>query len=248
MFVLQNIALINWYLFSAIDIPIGGNVAIIGVNGSGKSSILDAIQTCIMGGDKTYISFNARTEQRAQERTIRDYVLGKNPHGYLRESAYNYIVLGYRRDHDGYEYSIGLAMSASGENHEIETRFAVDGRILKTSDLCNIDGENMSVVRFKELKASLDSAGIPVKTWVQASKFRTGYMADLNPSSKKTGFPGVDDDRFKRIFKHTIEFNVDKIGHISDFVRSFILPTSEMPVEDWRAQHANYKEILDRIT
>ena len=49
---LIRLTLVNWYLIGANDIDLSGNITLVrGHNGSGKSSILDAIQTVLAGGD-----------------------------------------------------------------------------------------------------------------------------------------------------------------------------------------------------
>ena len=46
---LTKIVLINWMYFQKATLPISGNAAIVGINGSGKSTIIDAIQMLLLG-------------------------------------------------------------------------------------------------------------------------------------------------------------------------------------------------------
>lgn len=75
MKLLNRILLVNWYLLSAEQIDIEGNTAFIGPNASGKSSILDAIQAVLLGGDQRLIQLNASAGEKSR-RTLREYCLG----------------------------------------------------------------------------------------------------------------------------------------------------------------------------
>ena len=44
MIKLNKIVLINWMYFQKTTLPLEGNTVIAGVNGTGKSTIIDAIQ------------------------------------------------------------------------------------------------------------------------------------------------------------------------------------------------------------
>ena len=55
------------------------SVAIVGRNGSGKSSALDAVQIAMMGANKNQMHFNAQADNKShqQSRTLRSYCLGQ---------------------------------------------------------------------------------------------------------------------------------------------------------------------------
>jgi len=100
---LSRIILVQWYLFEGQEIPIVGHTAIVGANGAGKSSIIDAVQTLLAGGDKNKISLNKGSNEKSS-RTIREYCLGivSDPNSMVRvdprPSANTYIVLCFRDD------------------------------------------------------------------------------------------------------------------------------------------------------
>ena len=77
MMELRRITLIQWFLFEAEQIDVGGDIAILGANGAGKSSILDALQTVLTGGMRRHFRFNASAQQETRsKRSIRSYCLG----------------------------------------------------------------------------------------------------------------------------------------------------------------------------
>jgi recombinational DNA repair ATPase RecF len=100
MIVAKAIALVRWYAFDAADVELRGDTAFIGDNGVGKSSILDAVQLLLTGGNKRFFRPNARADDsthRTGGRTVRDYCLGKmaNAQGavQLRGGGPSYVVM-----------------------------------------------------------------------------------------------------------------------------------------------------------
>ena len=75
---LIRITLMNWYLFSSEDLEVdAASVMISGANGAGKSSIIDAIQTVLSGGNENAISMNAQSSNsQKSSRSIQSYALG----------------------------------------------------------------------------------------------------------------------------------------------------------------------------
>lgn len=74
MIKLNKIVLINWMYFQKAIFPIEGNVAIVGVNGTGKSTIMDAIQMLLLGQRASKFNSNANAEKRSLESYVRGHV------------------------------------------------------------------------------------------------------------------------------------------------------------------------------
>ena len=72
---LTIIRLINWHLFENVTIPVNGTTYFIGVNGVGKSTILDAIQFVLVGGQRD-VKFNVAAIAGGK-RTLASYVRGE---------------------------------------------------------------------------------------------------------------------------------------------------------------------------
>lgn len=58
---LENIALVQFFLYEAKDLETGINTAFLGPNGTGKSALLDAIQVVMLAADGNRTHFNAAT-------------------------------------------------------------------------------------------------------------------------------------------------------------------------------------------
>ncbi len=73
---LKRISLVQFFLYDAVELEITGHAAFLGQNGSGKTSLLDAIQIAMLGAHETYLAFNSQsvgtTNGRRNARSIRD--------------------------------------------------------------------------------------------------------------------------------------------------------------------------------
>lgn len=68
MKLLENIALVQFFLYEAKDLETGINTAFLGPNGTGKSALLDAIQVVMLAADGNRTHFNAASEGKKRSR------------------------------------------------------------------------------------------------------------------------------------------------------------------------------------
>ncbi len=100
---LTRIRLINWHLFENTTITCQGTTYFIGINGAGKSTILDAIQFALIGGQRD-VKFN-QAAMSGSQRTLTSYVrgeLGTEGQRYLRDDATAVVALEFRNPDDSY--------------------------------------------------------------------------------------------------------------------------------------------------
>jgi uncharacterized protein YPO0396 len=100
---LTRIRLINWHLFENTTITCQGTTYFIGINGVGKSTILDAIQFALIGGQRD-VKFN-QAAMTGSQRTLTSYVrgeLGTEGQRYLRDDATAVVALEFRNPDDSY--------------------------------------------------------------------------------------------------------------------------------------------------
>lgn len=83
MIKVSKVVLINWMYFQKATFNLDGNAAIVGVNGTGKSTIIDAIQMLILGNKASHFNANANAEKRTLESYVRGAVLTEEK-DYLR--------------------------------------------------------------------------------------------------------------------------------------------------------------------
>ncbi len=103
MKLLNRIRLIHWHLFENETISCKGSTYFIGINGVGKSTILDAVQFALVGGQRE-VKFN-RAAMDSSQRTLASYVrgeLGTEGHRFLRDDTTGVVALEFRNADDSY--------------------------------------------------------------------------------------------------------------------------------------------------
>lgn len=101
MKLLTRIRLVNWHLFENTTITCNGTTYFIGVNGAGKSTILDAVQFALVGGQRE-VKFN-QAALAGGKRSLASYVrgeLGTEGQRYLRGDATGVVALEFRNPDD----------------------------------------------------------------------------------------------------------------------------------------------------
>ncbi|MEW5829519.1 MAG: ATP-binding protein, partial [Chloroflexota bacterium] len=109
---LTKIRLINWHLFENTTINCEGSTYFIGINGAGKSTVLDAVQFALVGGQRD-VRFN-QAALAGGKRTLASYVrgeLGTEGQRFLRGDATGVIALEFCNP-DGTHFSHGAVIDA----------------------------------------------------------------------------------------------------------------------------------------
>ncbi len=112
MKLLTRIRLVNWHLFENISINCNGTTYFIGINGVGKSTILDAVQFALVGGQRD-VRFN-QAALSGGKRTLASYVrgeLGTEGQRFLRGDATSVVALEFKNP-DGTFFAHGAVIDA----------------------------------------------------------------------------------------------------------------------------------------
>ena len=118
---LTKIRLINWHLFENTTIDCQGSTYFIGINGAGKSTILDAVQFALVGGQRE-VRFN-QAAIAGSKRTIASYVrgeLGTEGQRFLRGDVTGVVALEFRNP-DNTFFAHGAVIDAfeDGRNPDV---------------------------------------------------------------------------------------------------------------------------------
>ncbi len=92
---LNKVRLMNWHIFSDVCMSIGQMSLFAGDNGSGKSTIIDAIQYGMVA-DLSHIKFNSAASDRKTGRTLDSYCRGKigaEDLAYIRGDCTSHVIL-----------------------------------------------------------------------------------------------------------------------------------------------------------
>lgn len=256
---LKRVILVNWYLLDAVEVAIEGHSAFIGPNASGKSSILDAIQTVLMGAHGHYLSLNPSAGERSQ-RSLRDYCLGvvrdpENPEQLSdalkpRPQAITYLVLAFQDDRDGTETTVGVAMHASLDQakESIDGRFVAPGLSPSLFDFIEGPPDARRPIPWIRVRDELRRRCPELRVEPHPTQFVRRLCADLSHDGREP----LDADRFLKNFRNAITFT--PIRNVSEFVRRFILEPRPIQVRElqsslrrYRDIHAKTREVKERI-
>ncbi|MBK1717132.1 SbcC/MukB-like Walker B domain-containing protein [Thiocystis violacea] len=244
---LIRLLMINWYRLDQASVEIEGHAAVIGPNASGKSSLLDAIQAVLVGGDKRWWSPNASAGEKST-RSLRDYCLGvvRDPDNpdlsqefRPREQAITYLALVFRDTEDGSATSIGLAMHARLEEsqEQIDGRFIAPGLDLRLADLVDQTPDGATPMPWKRLREAMRGRlGAALRVHPQVGEYQRElchYLYD----GKRT----LDRERFLRAFRNAITFS--PIRNVSGFVRDYILEERPIQVRSLQQALQQYRQI-----
>lgn len=157
MKLLENIVLVQFFLYGAKDLETGLNTAFLGPNGTGKSAILDALQVVMMAADSNRTHFNAAGEGKKRARSLRDYCLGSHVPGgssYARTSSNTYVDLVFRDTKTGIPFSAGVSLSARVEDPQAEVQglYILPGVALTAKHHLQTEGLRETVMPWREFR------------------------------------------------------------------------------------------------
>ncbi|MCL2294152.1 MAG: hypothetical protein FWC36_04725 [Spirochaetes bacterium] len=122
MITLERLRLVNWHNFDDAVIEIGNRCLLAGDNGSGKSTVIDAIQY-VMAANLRMAKFNsAAGERRSGGRDLMGYVrckLGSESTEYRRGDTVSHVMLEWSAA-NGADFACGVCIEAYKDNHYSE--------------------------------------------------------------------------------------------------------------------------------
>ncbi|MDP5055335.1 MAG: chromosome segregation protein SMC [Marinomonas hwangdonensis] len=250
---LNRIVLVNWYLLGAEDINIRGNTAIIGPTGSGKSSLLDAIQTVLTGASKRHLNYNASANDgKASGRSIRSYILGMIDSGQAnakifgtqpRQDAVSYLALVFEDSVTGNESSVGLALSASlaSPEEDVLGRFVLPNYGVKKADFIDaMEGKSYQAKPWIDVRETMKKICLDpyIKSGsASATQFINRYLEELSPSADQQ----ITLDSFLKNFKNALKFV--PIASPTRFVQDFVLAEAPLQVGAYQKSLHEYRHL-----
>lgn len=252
MYKLTKVSLINWYLVSAEDVEIRDATALIGPTGAGKSSIQDAIQTVVCGGNRRYIRPNASTDNKRSDRRIIDYCLGythpKSDGGEpIRQNCETVLALTFseeREDGTRHDIAVGLAYEARGESGELKllNRFIAPGYAFSVSHCLGEDEKGAFIEAWEDIEETLKRRCPEVRFYRSnsAEKFVADLLAEMRQHGRQP-----DARHFLQVFSNAVAF--EPIKDPTKFVRQWILTPDPLEIERVRASIARWKEMNETV-
>ena len=90
---IKSILLVNWMYFQKTLLSLDGNLALVGQNGTGKSTIIDALQMVLLGQKASKFNSGANAEKRTLESYVRGHVNLSNKEFLRPNDVVTYVVI-----------------------------------------------------------------------------------------------------------------------------------------------------------
>lgn len=243
MYSLARISISNWYLIDAKDIEIRGEAALIGPTGSGKSSIQDAIQTVITGGNQNRLHLNASASGRSS-RSVLEYCLGMTGDPAqdgrpLRKSCETILALTFVNDFTDVPLTVGIAFAArhGDSREEVLSRFIVPGHSFSIEAHRREADGVATILPFAEIASALRAAHPETEEYKSSAE---RFTADMLASMRGPASP-PNARHFLRAFSNALAFK--PIFDPTLFVREFVLEPDPLDVERVRVSIATWREL-----
>jgi len=250
MKILTRILLVNWYLFDAEAINVKGNLLVVGPTGAGKTSLLDAIQTVLLGGHGKHIKLNANATDKSA-RNLRGYCLGlirtedknNNTASSIREDAITHLSLVFEEEKTGEEITIGVCLSAKRfeSTHRVEGLYILPKQALGLEIFLDQDNAPISWKHLREEFKRITDLEQGNELYLyghQPQKYIEQLCLSMSPKNRF-----IDYQKYVRSLQKAI--NLQDVENVSDFVKHFIL--DDDPIDIARMEHSikTYQELLE---
>ncbi|MSP14338.1 MAG: hypothetical protein EXR62_15475 [Chloroflexi bacterium] len=226
MLSLTQIFLHNWHRFSHHVISVEDSLYLAGHNGSGKSSVLDALQMVLVA-DLHQVRFNSSAQDRSA-RNLDSYVRGKiGESRWLRPgNTVAYIALEFSDKQTGKQTTLGVCIEA-GEGRTPERTYFILPEPLDPG-LFVVEGRPLPR---RELKQMMTTARNHrgARTYDQITEYQAELLNRL----------GGLHERFRDLFLRALTFQ--PIRNIREFVEQWLLTPRPLDVE-------TLQKVVDRLS
>lgn len=252
MKLLENIGLVQFFLYEREDLEIARNTAFFGPNGTGKTALLDAIQTVMLAADGNKTHFNAAGDGKKHARSLRDYCLGvydQTEEGRCRDSSNTYINLVFRDEQTGAVVTAGVSLSASASNSDatFNALYILPGVALTTASHMEREAGHDKILpwrRFQHVAQDLcREAGKHAQFFTQNKEdFINRLLVEhlAAPGDKPNA------QALRSAFARSLKLAKD-VDDISTTLRTHLIEPYRTNVRDFRARLDQFREVRDLI-
>lgn len=222
---LTRIKLINWHYFIDVTIDINESTLITGDNGSGKSTILDALQFVLTGGKA---KFNSAAHENAR-RNLLSYIrckTGVDSDAYERKGdVTSHVAIEFFEEAKKKYFIIGVVIDSASDLSTPKDIFYRIENLRISNDLFIKDKTPININAFK----------LKLKQY-EARAFTTQIAAQADFCNRFGSF----NDRFFSLLSKALAFR--PINSIKDFVYSYVLDQKEVNIEYLKENVRTYRE------
>ena len=241
MITLERVRLVNWHNFTDTVIEIGNRCLLAGDNGSGKSTVIDAIQY-VMAANLRMAKFNSAAEERkGGGRDLMGYVrckLGSEATEYRRGDTISHVMMEWSQNDNALSFSCGVCIEAWKDNHYIEHFWTGSNVPIDKIAILSSKNETLLYRQFKnELESLNDAKKIEQKVIFFESKRL--YTRDL---TNRLGVFKRQQEANPYLDALTRSIGFKPLSSIDQFVCDYILEENPVSIQDMKQNLENYKE------
>ena len=234
----KKLLLLNWSCFQNVCIELGSSTLFTGVNGTGKTTILDAMSYLLFANTQ----FNRAADDK--ERTVNAYIHGdRKTNGadrYLRKDAVvSYIVMEFNSPTDG-NFVVGVNIESRSAQDPADSKWFVFPNVkIQDFNFRTVENGKLNVASSKNLTVK----GVPVK----ASEFM-GREKAKPAIARALGIRGNSNDLKKYVEKiqKMMAFKPEK--NVEKFVKDSVLVQNDITsLQSLREQKNHYTEALQML-
>ncbi|MCL2806235.1 MAG: hypothetical protein FWD26_09880 [Treponema sp.] len=234
MIILERVRLVNWHNFIDNVIEIGNRCLLAGDNGSGKSTIIDAIQY-VMAANLRMAKFNsAADERKGGGRDLMGYVrckLGADASEYRRGDTVAHVMLEFSGPESN--FACGVCIEALKDNHYNEHFWTgTDVQIKNIS----VVSENNIPLKFRQFKNIYDSSKAQKFIFFENKRL---YIREL---TNKLGVYKRQQEINPYLDALTRSIGFKPLSSIDQFVCDYILEENPVKIDVMKQNLENYKE------
>ncbi len=230
MITLERVRLVLWHFFDDVTIPVGNRCLLTGDNGSGKSTIVDAIQY-VMAADLRKARFNAAAGDRRGGRDLAGYIrckLGSEATEYLRGDTVGHVMLEFSTEEGS--FTAAACIEAYTDGRTSDHFWIGDNLPVETLAVRAADGRPLSWRQFRDL--ALPRGIVPYDS---ASQYRRDFTSRLGVFRRMTAY-----NPYLEAFTRSVSFT--PLVSVDRFVCDYILDEQPLRIEDMKANLESYKE------
>lgn len=234
---IKKLRLINWHFFDDQEINFADINVITGENGTGKSTILDAIHYLQSGGS---CKFNYAANNLSSGRTVENYLkarIGGEKREFIRDTGdiIGHIAIEYENTTSRKPFVLGCVLQLSNGQLLAPIFYKIDGDTYNDNLFFTKEKE---VKNYDELEKTANSMGLSFTI--------VGQKRQSEKARRKAVFDALGiSEKYETLFAKAIGF--EPLQDISRFATDFLLPETKLDLSSIRDSMDAYRDIQHQV-